>query len=72
MPTLPDFETMYRAFLERDTAYDGVFFVGVKTTGIFCRPTCTARRPKRANVEFSRRGRTRFAADTARAGCAGR
>lgn len=32
--------------------YEGVFFTGVKTTGIFCRPTCTARKPKYENVEF--------------------
>jgi len=30
----------------------GIFVVGVKSTGIFCRPTCTARKPKRENVEF--------------------
>lgn len=35
-----------------DARFDGVFFVGVKTTGIYCRPTCRARLPKRENVEF--------------------
>ncbi|PMZ48288.1 XRE family transcriptional regulator, partial [Pseudomonas sp. GW247-3R2A] len=43
---------MVRAMLERDTAYEGVFFTAVKTTGIFCRPSCTARKPKPENVEF--------------------
>ncbi|HZQ08484.1 MAG TPA: methylated-DNA--[protein]-cysteine S-methyltransferase [Anaerolineae bacterium] len=42
---------MERAFYEKDASYDGVFFVAVKTTGIFCRPSCPAR-PKRENVEF--------------------
>jgi AraC family transcriptional regulator of adaptative response/methylated-DNA-[protein]-cysteine methyltransferase len=35
-----------------DAAYDGVFFTGVRTTGIFCRPSCPARKPKPQNVEF--------------------
>jgi AraC family transcriptional regulator of adaptative response/methylated-DNA-[protein]-cysteine methyltransferase len=43
---------MYRALARRDAAYEGVFFTGVKTTGIFCRPTCRAKKPKRENVEF--------------------
>jgi AraC family transcriptional regulator of adaptative response/methylated-DNA-[protein]-cysteine methyltransferase len=50
--TLPNSETMYTALLEKDSTYDGIFFVAVKTTGIFCRPTCTARKPKQQNVEF--------------------
>ncbi len=50
--TLPDDETMYRALVEKDPEYDGVFFAGVRTTGIFCRPVCTARKPKRENVTF--------------------
>jgi AraC family transcriptional regulator of adaptative response/methylated-DNA-[protein]-cysteine methyltransferase len=49
---LPDNETMYQALLNKDSQFEGVFFVGVKTTGIFCRPTCHARKPKRENVEF--------------------
>ena len=49
---LPDFRTMYRALSRRDAAYEGVFFTGVKTTGIFCRPTCRAKKPKPENVEF--------------------
>ncbi|MGB7200851.1 MAG: bifunctional DNA-binding transcriptional regulator/O6-methylguanine-DNA methyltransferase Ada [Pyrinomonadaceae bacterium] len=42
----------WRAMRENDVRFDGVFFVGVKTTGIYCRPTCRARLPKRENVEF--------------------
>jgi methylphosphotriester-DNA--protein-cysteine methyltransferase len=41
----------YRAFERRDPAYDGRFYVGVVTTGVFCRPTCSGR-PKRENVRF--------------------
>jgi AraC family transcriptional regulator of adaptative response/methylated-DNA-[protein]-cysteine methyltransferase len=43
---------MRKAFLAGDGSYDGVFFTGVKTTGIFCRPSCTARKPLPENVEF--------------------
>lgn len=43
---------LYRALIEKDAAFDGRAVVGVKTTGIFCRFTCTARKPKRENVEF--------------------
>jgi AraC family transcriptional regulator of adaptative response/methylated-DNA-[protein]-cysteine methyltransferase len=50
--TLPSEETMWRAFVERDAAFDGVFLTGVKTTGIFCRTTCSARKPKRGNVAY--------------------
>jgi len=49
---LPDRETLYRALLERDSRYEGIFLVAVKTTGIFCRPTCSARKPREENVEF--------------------
>lgn len=44
--------TMYEALLHKDVSYEGVFIAAVKTTGIFCRPTCTARKPLMANVEF--------------------
>lgn len=47
-----DDETLYRAVERHDATYDGLFFTCVKTTGIFCRPTCPARRPLRKNVEF--------------------
>ena len=43
---------MYEALLRRDSAYDGIFFVGVKTTGVFCRPTCFAKKPRPENVEY--------------------
>lgn len=49
---LPDKEVMYRALVEKNSEFEGIFFVGVKTTGIFCRPTCRARKPKKENVEF--------------------
>lgn len=49
---LPSPTTMYRALVRRDGSYEGVFWVGVRSTGIFCRPTCTARKPLRQNVEF--------------------
>lgn len=42
----------YQALLNKNKAYEGVFFVGVKTTGVFCRPTCPARKPKMENCEF--------------------
>ena len=45
-------DEMYSALVDRNSEYDGVFFVGVKTTGIFCRPVCTARKPLRKNVSF--------------------
>lgn len=44
-------DSFYRAMLARDHRFDGKFFVGVKTTGIYCRPICPAK-PKRENVEF--------------------
>jgi AraC family transcriptional regulator of adaptative response/methylated-DNA-[protein]-cysteine methyltransferase len=43
---------MYRAVQRNDSRYDGVFLVAVRTTGIFCRPSCTAKTPLRPNVEF--------------------
>src|SRR5580692_3731472 len=56
MPTeLPpelDRETCDRARLARDRAYDGLFFVGVRTTRIYCRPICPARPAKSVNVVF--------------------
>lgn len=42
----------YQALLEKNTSYEGVFFVGVKTTGVFCRPSCPAKKPKIENCEF--------------------
>ncbi|MFS4437515.1 bifunctional transcriptional activator/DNA repair enzyme AdaA [Paracoccaceae bacterium GXU_MW_L88] len=47
-----DNDTLYTALLARDPAYDGFAFVGVHTTGIYCRLTCAARKPKRENISF--------------------
>lgn len=45
-------DIFYDALVAKDPSFEGTFFAGIKTTGIFCRPTCTARKPKRENVEF--------------------
>lgn len=45
-------EEFWGALQRRDSSYEGIFFLGVKTTGIFCRPICSARKPLRKNVEF--------------------
>ncbi len=45
-------EEYYRALIRKDRTYEGVFYVGVTTTGVFCRPTCPARKPKFAHCEF--------------------
>lgn len=47
-----DADTMYQAFADRDESFEGLFWVGVKTTGIFCRPGCPAKTPKQENVEY--------------------
>src|SRR5713226_7615623 len=52
MNTLPPVPEMKRAYLERDASYQGLFFLGVRTTGVFCRPTCPARKPLPKNVEY--------------------
>jgi AraC family transcriptional regulator of adaptative response/methylated-DNA-[protein]-cysteine methyltransferase len=49
---MPNKSTMYNALINKDSSFEGIFFVGVKTTGVFCRPTCTARKPKEENVDF--------------------
>src|SRR6201981_169035 len=49
---LPPTETMYRALVNRDPSFEGIFYIGVRTTGIFCRPTCSAKKPARENVDF--------------------
>jgi hypothetical protein len=49
---LPPRHEMMNAFLNRDAGYDGVFVTAVATTGIFCRPSCTARKPRPENVDF--------------------
>ncbi len=52
LKTLPSDDVMYAALVRRDPSFDGVFFTGVRTTGIFCRSTCPARKPLKTNVEF--------------------
>ncbi len=49
---LPARQEMYQALLNKDSSYEGVFVAAIKTTGIFCRSTCTARKPKEENVEY--------------------
>lgn len=49
---LPDDEALYAALLARDAGFDGRAYVGVTTTGVFCRLTCPARKPKRENCVF--------------------
>lgn len=49
---LPDHDTCYQAISRRDARFDGRFYTGVTSTGIFCRPSCPARTPKAANVRF--------------------
>ena len=43
---------MYQALIDKNSSFEGTFIAAVKTTGIFCRPTCTAKKPKLENVEF--------------------
>lgn len=50
--TLPPRDEMLRAFMASDRSYEGIFYTAVRTTGIFCRPTCPARKPKPENVDF--------------------
>ena len=47
-----DFEHRYRAVASRDPRFDGYFFLGVTSTGIYCRPSCPARTPRREHVRF--------------------
>jgi AraC family transcriptional regulator, regulatory protein of adaptative response / methylated-DNA-[protein]-cysteine methyltransferase len=50
--SLPPRPEMLAAFLDADPGYEGVFVTAVKTTGIFCRPTCRAKKPRPENVDF--------------------
>jgi len=52
MKILPPRPEMERAYKRSDAAYDGIFYLGVRTTGIFCRPSCGARKPLTRNVDF--------------------
>jgi AraC family transcriptional regulator of adaptative response/methylated-DNA-[protein]-cysteine methyltransferase len=45
-------DDLWRAAGERDTRYDGFFVFAVRSTGVYCRPSCPARRPKRENAVF--------------------
>jgi AraC family transcriptional regulator, regulatory protein of adaptative response / DNA-3-methyladenine glycosylase II len=47
-----DFESCYRLSESRDPRYDGIFFIAATSTRLYCRPSCPARQPKRANVRF--------------------
>jgi AraC family transcriptional regulator of adaptative response / DNA-3-methyladenine glycosylase II len=58
-----DFDTCYRAFASRDPRFDGRFFAGVLSTGVYCRPVCPARTPRPEHVRFHR-----TAAEARRAG----
>src|SRR3954463_2903980 len=61
-PNLLDPSAAWRAVLRRDRAQDGRFVTGVLTTGIYCRPSCAARHPKRENVRFFATGSAAAAA----------
>src|SRR3984957_5439690 len=50
----PDDEQRYQAAVSKDPRFDGVFFIAVTSTGIYCRPSCPAITPKRANMRFYR------------------
>ena len=50
--SLPPQPVMLEAFLSRDASFDGIFVTAIHTTGIFCRPTCTAKKPRPENVSF--------------------
>jgi AraC family transcriptional regulator, regulatory protein of adaptative response / methylated-DNA-[protein]-cysteine methyltransferase len=52
MSRLPPETEMQRAWLARDAAYDGIFYLAVRSTGIFCRPSCPARKPQLRNVRY--------------------
>jgi AraC family transcriptional regulator of adaptative response / DNA-3-methyladenine glycosylase II len=48
----PDRKTLYKALTARDPRFDGIFFVGVTSTGVYCRPICPAKTPKESNCVF--------------------
>jgi len=49
-----DADSCYRAVNARDARFDGLFFTAVKTTGVYCRPVCAARTPRRSSCDFYR------------------
>ncbi len=48
----PDHASLYNAYAARDARFDGIFYIGVTSTRIYCRPVCTARTPRSANCRF--------------------
>ncbi len=62
MTDTPSVREMERAYLARDGSYDGVFYLAVRSTGIFCTPSCPARKPRPANVVFYATAREALAA----------
>ena len=52
MTALPSAQEMERAYMTRDGSYDGIFYLAVRSTGIFCRPSCPARKPDPRNVQY--------------------
>ena len=48
----PDAKSCYKALIARDSRFDGLFFVGVTSTGIYCRPICPVKPPKEINCRF--------------------
>lgn len=63
---------LYAAFKAKDARFDGRFFVGISSTGIYCRPVCKARQPKAENCTFSERPQLRNRPATGPVFCAGR
>src|SRR5262245_54344544 len=52
MNAIPSIKEMQHAYERKDSSYDGIFFLAVRTTGIFCRPSCPARKPLARNVDY--------------------
>src|SRR5262245_43588444 len=52
LPRVADEERCWQAVCERDTGWDGRFVYAVRSTGVYCRPSCPARRPRRCQVVF--------------------
>ena len=52
MNSIPSIKEMQHAYERKDSSYDGIFFLAVRTTGIFCRPSCPARKPLARNVDY--------------------
>ena len=49
---LPNHDTLYTALVARDPSFEDRVYVGITSTGIFCRLTCPARKPKQENCQF--------------------